>query len=218
MKVRDVMTVDVATATLRTTLDQMATLMKKEDTGVIPVLDEDGQLMGVVTDRDIVVRCVAAGMDPAATTAEDVLSEDLQTVQPETDLSRALALMAKKQIRRLPVLENGELVGVLSIGDIAVKSDRDRETGETLDMVSKGVKASPKRQTGARKQPQSADQGRQAKRGSNARRQSGNSGGQGIANRRPKGEKGRQQPVVPIRSEGARQKRATRRGGSRRAG
>jgi CBS domain-containing protein len=139
MKVRDVMTADVVTASPDTTLEEISTMMKTNDTGAIPVVDEE-ELVGIITDRDIVVRCVAEGKDPAETTAEDIITNDLETVDPDTDVEEALDIMGRNQVRRLPVVEDGTLVGMISIGDLAVKQDDEQDTGETLKSVSRGVK------------------------------------------------------------------------------
>jgi CBS domain-containing protein len=139
MKVREIMTTDVVTATPETTLEDVATMMRDEDTGAIPVLDGD-ELVGIITDRDIVIRCIAEGKDPVETTVEDVVTETLETIEADSDLDEARELMSRRQIRRLPVVEDGELIGMLSIGDVAVKSDAD--VGETLEDVSEGVKPS----------------------------------------------------------------------------
>jgi CBS domain-containing protein len=149
MKVREIMTTDVATATPETTLEDIATMMRDEDTGAIPVLDDD-ELVGIITDRDIVIRCIAEGKDPVETTVEDVLSDGLETIEPDSGIDEAREIMSRRQIRRLPVVEDGELVGMLSIGDIAVKSDSD--VGDTLENVSEGVKASG---TNAKRAPRS---------------------------------------------------------------
>ena len=145
MKVRDAMTGDVATARLDTTLDDIASMMKDENVGAIPVI-EDGELAGIVTDRDIVIRCIADGRDPSDTTVEDVLSEQIQTIEPDADLEEAAQMMSGQQIRRLPVVEDGVLIGMISLGDIAVKGGDEDVTGETLEDVSEGVKGS--RQSG----------------------------------------------------------------------
>ena len=139
MKVRELMTEEVATVTLATTLNEIASKMKEEDTGAIPVLDED-KLAGIVTDRDIVIRCIAEGKDPNELTAEDILSRELETIEPDADVQEAARIMARRQVRRLPVVEDGELVGVISLGDIAVKEDED-VAGDTLQDVSRGAKA-----------------------------------------------------------------------------
>lgn len=139
MKVREVMTADVITASPDTTLEEVSTMMKTNDTGAIPVVDEE-ELVGIITDRDIVVRCVAEGKDPAETTAEDIITNDLETVNPDTDVEEALEIMGRNQVRRLPVVEDGTLVGMISIGDLAVKQDDEQDTGEALKSVSRGVK------------------------------------------------------------------------------
>jgi len=139
MKVRDIMTTDVATATPETTLEDVASMMRDEDTGAIPVLNDD-ELVGIITDRDIVIRCIAEGKDPVETTVDDVLTEGLETIEPDADITEARELMSRRQVRRLPVVEEGNFVGILSIGDIAVKSNAD--VGDTLENVSEGVKTS----------------------------------------------------------------------------
>lgn len=139
MKVRDIMTNEVATATLDSTVEDIAGMMKEEDTGAIPVVD-DGELAGIVTDRDIVIRCIAEGKDPAETTVEDILTEELHTIEPDADVDEAARLMSDRQIRRLPVVEEGELIGVISLGDIAVKQGDTDTAGESLQDISEGVK------------------------------------------------------------------------------
>ncbi len=141
MKVRDVMTSEVVAATPDTTLEEIATMMKTADTGAIPIVAE-GELLGIITDRDIVIRCVAEGRDPAELSAEDILSEAIEVVDPDTDLDEAVEIMRRHQIRRLPVVETGELVGMLSLGDIAVKQGDQRDSGKALKDVSQGVKQS----------------------------------------------------------------------------
>jgi CBS domain-containing protein len=148
MKVSQLMTKNVSVADLETTLEEIATMMRDEDAGAIPVLDE-GKVVGIVTDRDIVLRCIAEGRDPVGTTSEDILSADLTTIKPNDDVDRAAHLMAQRQVRRLPVVdESGKLLGMLSLGDIAVKEDGDTESAEALEGVSRGVKDEGGRRTG----------------------------------------------------------------------
>jgi CBS domain-containing protein len=142
MRVSDIMTKDVATAELETSLEEIATLMKEENVGAIPVLDDDGDLAGIITDRDIVIRCIAEGKDVTESRAEDILSEDCEVANPEMDVKEASQLMASRQIRRLPVVEDGKLIGMLSIGDVAVKTANDKMSGDALEKVSQGVKPS----------------------------------------------------------------------------
>src|SRR5438045_8987162 len=142
MKVRELMTEEVATVTLATTLNEIASKMKEEDTGAIPVLDED-KLAGIVTDRDIVIRCIAEGKDPNELTAEDILSRELETIEPDADVQEAARIMARRQVRRLPVVEDGELVGVISLGDISAREDED-VAGDTLHGGPRGHQACPR--------------------------------------------------------------------------
>jgi CBS domain-containing protein len=144
MKIRDIMTKELCTAEPDTTLEEIAVIMRDAGTGAIPVV-EDGELTGIVTDRDIVLRCIAEGRDPSGTRADDIVSEELVTIGPDADVQEAARIMGEHQIRRLPVVEKRRLVGMLSLGDFAVKSDIDEErAGDTLEIVSEGVKASGK--------------------------------------------------------------------------
>jgi CBS domain-containing protein len=139
MKVRDIMTTEVSTASPDSTLEEVASIMKEDDIGAVPILDDD-QLVGIVTDRDIVVRCIAAGKDPTETNVEDILSDNPATVEPDAEVEEAARLMSERQIRRLPVVEDGELVGVIALGDIAVKESDEEPAVEALEGVSRGVK------------------------------------------------------------------------------
>jgi CBS domain-containing protein len=141
MNIRDIMTTGLTTATPDTSLEEIATMMKNENVGTIPIVEDD-ELCGLITDRDIVVRCVAEGRNPADIRAEDILSEDLHVIEVDEDADAAAELMARHQVRRLPVVENGRLVGIVSIGDFAVKEGDDTKSGDTLQGISKGVKRS----------------------------------------------------------------------------
>ncbi|MEB3329880.1 MAG: CBS domain-containing protein [Candidatus Sericytochromatia bacterium] len=120
-RVAEVMTHHVVAVTGVTFLPQAARIMKDEDVGSLPVVKEDGTLVGILTDRDIAVRAVAAGLDPRHTKVGDIAThEDLITLSPDTTLSEAEARMAEHQVRRLPVVESGEkLVGMLALADLA---------------------------------------------------------------------------------------------------
>jgi CBS domain-containing protein len=158
MKVREIMTSgSLATATLDTTLEEIANMMKAEDVGAIPVLDDDDKLAGIITDRDIVVRAIAEGEDPTECTAEDILSEQLHTIEAEADVEQALELMSLHQIRRLPVMEEDRVIGILSLGDVSVKSGEE-EAGEALEDISSGVR---QQQPGSGNRLQQSARGRQ---------------------------------------------------------
>jgi CBS domain-containing protein len=135
-KVEQAMTSDVRTVEPNTSLVEAARIMRDEDAGSVPVV-EDGRVIGIVTDRDIVVRAVADGRDPGSTAVSDVCSTDPVTVEPNQDLDEALRLMAQHQVRRLPVVEGDRLVGVLAQADVA-RATGDQETGELVDEISQG--------------------------------------------------------------------------------
>ena len=134
MKVRELMTKQPATVKPDATLGEVATLMKQEDCGSIPVV-EGGRLVGIVTDRDIVVRGIAAGKDPKSQRVSEVMSADPVTIGPNDDVSDAETVMGARQIRRLPVVEDGKLVGILVTAQIA-RVGSERKTGETLKEIS----------------------------------------------------------------------------------
>jgi CBS domain-containing protein len=134
MKVRELMTKQPATVEPDATLGEVATLMKQEDCGSIPVV-EGGRLVGIVTDRDIVVRGVAAGVDPKTQRVSKVMSSDPVTVGPDDDVAEAEKKMADRQIRRMPVVEGGRLVGIIVTAQIA-RAGSDGEVGKTLKEIS----------------------------------------------------------------------------------
>ena len=134
MNVRELMTTAPVTVEPDATLGEVAVLMKQEDCGSIPVV-EDGRLVGIVTDRDIVIRGVAAGSDPKTQRVSTVMSADPVTISPDDDLTDAEKVMADRQIRRLPVVENGKLVGIIVTAQIARASDK-RKVGETIKEIS----------------------------------------------------------------------------------
>ncbi len=134
-KIRDVMTSNPRTVEPSTTVQEAARLMRDEDVGPIPIV-ENGSVTGMVTDRDIVVRIVADGKDASSTTVGDIASRDLVTVDPEQTLDEATRLMAQHQVRRLPVCEeDGRLVGIVAQADVARKGD-DQTTGEVVEEIS----------------------------------------------------------------------------------
>lgn len=133
--VTDVMTRNVRTLTSTDTVASAAKAMDELDVGVIPVCEGD-KLLGVVTDRDIVVRAVAQGLD-ADTPLSRVMSTDVRTARESDDLDTVLAEMANSQIRRLPVLDASDgLVGIISIGDIAAKGQDEEDVGQSLGEIS----------------------------------------------------------------------------------
>ena len=134
MKVRDLMTSQPATLSPDDSCAQAATRMREEDCGSLPIV-LDGRLVGIVTDRDIVIRAVAAGRDPKTTKVSEVMSADPVTVMPETSVDEASDLMAEFQVRRLPVVEDGRLVGILVTAQLA-RGERPKAVGETIKDIS----------------------------------------------------------------------------------
>jgi len=134
MKVRELMTKQPTTVGPGATLGEVATLMKQDDCGSIPVV-EGGRLVGIITDRDIVVRGIAAGVDPKTQRVSKVMSSDPVTVGPEDDITDAEKKMADRQIRRLPVVDGGKLVGIIVTAQIA-RAGNERKVGETIKGIS----------------------------------------------------------------------------------
>jgi CBS domain-containing protein len=140
MNIGDMMTPNPVTAQMTDPIMDVAATMRDINVGFIPVLNGD-ILAGVVTDRDIVLRCVAEGMDIEDTSIGEIVSSDIQAVSPDTNLDEAASIMEENKIRRLPVVdEDGMLVGVVSLGDIAVRSKNLEQSGEILELVSEPSK------------------------------------------------------------------------------
>lgn len=139
MLVSEVMTAQVATASPRTTIAEVAQMMEKVESGAIPVTD-DGKVVGLITDRDIVLRVVAANL-PLNTPVADVMTDGVETCAEDANVADAAAKMGSKQIRRLVVLgENGKLAGMLSLGDIALEYGA-KQVGRTLEEISEETPA-----------------------------------------------------------------------------
>jgi CBS domain-containing protein len=139
MKVNELMTRDVTLADPDMTLQAAASLMRDCDFGVLPVGEND-RLVGVITDRDIAVRAVADGRDPASTTVRDTMSPGIRWIFEDSEAAAAAQMMTENQIRRLPVISRDKrLVGIVSLGDFAVESSSIRPAAEALSGVSKGA-------------------------------------------------------------------------------
>jgi CBS domain-containing protein len=130
----DIMTPSPRTIASSATVGEAAQVMRDEDVGSLPVVHQD-RLVGVVTDRDIAVRVVAEGRDAATTAVVEVASDRPVTVEPSADLDQALQLMSEHQVRRLPVVDGGRLVGVIAQADIA-RLGKDKQTGDLVQGVS----------------------------------------------------------------------------------
>ena len=136
-KCSEIMTRDVKTAGCATTLREVAALMRDGDMGSIPVV-EYGRLIGIVTDRDIVVRAIADGKD-ASTPVGAVMTTDIFSVNENDFVFEAIRLMGEKQVRRIPIVNgSGELAGIIAMADVALETEDEREIAETLEEISSG--------------------------------------------------------------------------------
>jgi CBS domain-containing protein len=133
--VQDVMTSNPTSVEANSPVVEAARIMKQEDVGIVPLVESE-RLVGTVTDRDIALRVVAEGKDPRAVSVREIASTDLVTVDPQQDLDEALGLMARHQVRRLPVIEeDGRLVGIVAQADVAREAN-DKKTGDLVQEIS----------------------------------------------------------------------------------
>ncbi len=137
MKIREVMTSPVIRIGKEETVEVAARALAHYNIGALPVCGGDGQLCGLVTDRDLVTRCLAAGKNPGCTTVAQVMSGSVIGVRPDAQTDEAAQIMGSRQIRRLPVLENGKLCGMVSLGDLT-KTPSD--TADTLGKISSNIR------------------------------------------------------------------------------
>jgi CBS domain-containing protein len=135
MTVADVMTSFPVTLSPEASIEKAAQIMRDDDVGVIPVVDGLGVLVGIITDRDIVIKAVAKGHGPD-TVIDDCMTHSPHTVAKDTTVEQTMLLMSQEQIRRVPVVENGRLIGIVSLADLANSQVSDQEKGETLQQIS----------------------------------------------------------------------------------
>ncbi len=139
MQVRHYMTAAAAVTHPDEPVVAAARLMRQRSIGALPVCEDDGTLAGMLTDRDIVVRCVSAGDDPQTATVRGIMSRDPVTIEADADVRTAMTAMRTAQVRRLPVTEGGKLAGVLSIDDIARSGKWDMECAQALCGITANV-------------------------------------------------------------------------------
>ncbi len=139
MRISDVMSKTVVSITPEESAALAARLLTRHGLGILPVCAQDGRLMGVVTDRDIVTRCLAAGADPSRVPVQDIMSPSPETLAPEDKAEDALGQMARHQIRRMPVVREGQVVGMVSLGDLARCRRYEAETAKALSEISSNI-------------------------------------------------------------------------------
>ena len=136
MKARDIMTANPRCVTASDSASRAAEIMRDSDVGVVPVIEDSGsmRLAGVVTDRDLAVRVVAEGRN-GETNVREIMSSGLATVRPDDDVDKVTELMKREQVRRIPVVEDDRLVGIIAQADVA-REGRDRKTGDVVEKIS----------------------------------------------------------------------------------
>ena len=139
MEVRDLMNASVVSVEPTSSAALAARLISRHNVGALPVCSEDKRLRGMITDRDIVLRCVAAEEDPAQTMVRDIMTRNCATVSPGDDCREATRLMAAQQVRRLPVVEGDKVVGMISLGDLAKSRRFDMEAAQALSEISENI-------------------------------------------------------------------------------
>jgi CBS domain-containing protein len=134
---REIMTRNVKTVLRNSSVKEIAQIMKEENIGIIPVVDEQRRLLGVVTDRDIVVRVLAENRNVTDLKADDIMTDDIDAVTPDEEIRDLIELMGQKQVRRVPVVDRDDrLLGIISISDIATRADYDEELQDALERIS----------------------------------------------------------------------------------
>ena len=139
MKVLDIMTNSVVKISPDESVEVAARALTHYNIGALPVCSADGNVCGMVTDRDLVTRCVAANRPTASTKIREVMTGQVLSVQPDMDVAVAAHLMGREQIRRLPVMENGKLCGMVSLGDLAAQNDSVMDAADALSDITSNI-------------------------------------------------------------------------------
>jgi len=140
MLIRDIMSPNVVSISPEESAALAARLLYRHNIGALPVCTADGRVKGIVTDRDIVLRCIAAESDPAATPIKEIMTKGVASISPNDDVRVGTRIMAKEQVRRLPVVSDGRVVGMVSLGDMAKTHSYDMEASKALSEISENVK------------------------------------------------------------------------------
>ena len=140
MKLRDIMTDQVVRIHPEESVAVAARTLAQYNIGALPVCGNDGKVWGVVTDRDLVTRCLAAGQSPEKTKVRQVMTGSVVSASPEMEVSAAAHLMGSRQIRRLPVVENGLLCGMVSLGDLAAREETAYDAADALESISEKIR------------------------------------------------------------------------------
>lgn len=139
MQVKSIMNTNVIPIDREESVEVAARLLSAYNVGVLPVCNRDGTLCGVVTDRDLVIRCMAAGRKPEKTKVKEVMTGRVVTVKPDMDAVVAAHLMGREQIRRLPVTENGRLCGMVGLSDLAAREENIMDAADALADITSNI-------------------------------------------------------------------------------
>ena len=140
MKLRELMTKNVIRIHPEEPVEVAARTLTQYNIGALPVCGRNGQLYGMVTDRDLVIRCMATGRNPGSMKVRDVMTGRVISAGPDMEVSAAAHLMGRQQVRRLPVVENGKLCGMVSLGDLAGREESAMDAGDALTEISENIR------------------------------------------------------------------------------
>lgn len=141
MKIGELMTTPAIHIEPEESVEVAARTLERYNIGALPVCREDGSVCGMITDRDIVTRCLASNRSPEKTSIAQIMTGRVLSVSPETEIGAAAHLMAREQVRRLPVIREGKLCGMVSLGDIASREETVYDAGDALSDISKNLSA-----------------------------------------------------------------------------
>jgi CBS domain-containing protein len=141
MKIRQIMSSPAISVDEGETVEVAARTLAQYNIGVLPVCNTRGEVCGMVTDRDLVTRCMAANKLPGQTMVKEIMTGQVASVQPDTEIGVAAHLMGRLQVRRLPVVENGRLCGMVSLGDLAVRDETAVDASDALTDISSNLSA-----------------------------------------------------------------------------
>ena len=139
MKIREVMSNPVIRIHPQENVAVAARMLSHYNIGALPVCGGDGRVCGLITDRDLVTRCIAAGRNPAQTRVQEVMTTRIVAARPDMDAAAAASIMGREQVRRLPVMENGKLCGMVSLGDLAVREETGYDAVDALAEISSNL-------------------------------------------------------------------------------
>ena len=140
MKVREIMTDQVITVSPGESVETAARMLTHYNIGILPVCSENGTLRGLITDRDLVTRCLAANRNPGKTIVREIMSDSVLAVQPDMEASVAAHLMGRQQVRRLPVVAEGKICGMVSLGDLARREESVMDAADALSDISENMR------------------------------------------------------------------------------